>query len=176
MAQAGVSGTSSSGRFWLCPQCNRHVPLRLESCRCGCVRPEGLAASPAAPPLPDSPTLPPVLARTAVAASASPDEIVYPNERTLFALSLVISIGFWLFLLVGTFGLALVYALIFFVFYLFAQSGLIAYIKGNAVRITPQQYPDLHQRLAASCQRLGMSAVPARQVRGRSGRDGNGRR
>jgi Zn-dependent protease with chaperone function len=71
-------------------------------------------------------------------------------------LSLIISIGFWLVLLVGTLGLALVYALMFFVFYLFAQSGLIAYIKGNAVRITPQQYPDLHQRLSSSCQRLGM--------------------
>jgi Zn-dependent protease with chaperone function len=156
MAQAGVSGTSSSGRFWLCPQCNRHVPLRLESCRCGCARPEGLAASPTAPPLPDSPAPSPVVARTAVAAAASLDELVYANERTLFMISLVISIGFWLVLLVGTFGLALVYALMFFVFYLFAQSGLIAYIKGNAVRITPQQYPDLHQRLAASCQRFGM--------------------
>ncbi len=159
MAQAGVSGTGSSGRFWLCPQCNRHVPLRIESCRCGCVRPEGLAASPTAP-LSGSPIPAPVAARTAVAGSASPDELVYPNERTLFALSLVISIGFWLFLLVGTFGLVLVYALMFFVFYLFAQSGLIAYIKGNAVRITPQQYPDLHQRLSASCQRLGMEVVP----------------
>jgi Zn-dependent protease with chaperone function len=160
MAQAGVSGTSASGRFWLCPQCNRHVPLRLDGCRCGCARPEGLAASPAAPPLSDSPGPGPVVARTTVAAAAALDELVYPHERTLFALSLVISIGFWLFLLVGTFGLVLVYALMFFVFYLFAQSGLIAYIKGNAVRVTPQQYPDLHQRLSASCQRLGMEVAP----------------
>jgi Zn-dependent protease with chaperone function/type II secretory pathway pseudopilin PulG len=91
---------------------------------------------------------------------APQDDLVYANERALFTISLVISIGFWLLLLVGTLGLALFYALMFFVFYLFAQSGLIAFIKGNAVRITPQQYPDLHQRLEASCQRLGMSAVP----------------
>ena len=63
-------------------------------------------------------------------------------------------------LLVGTFGFALIYALAGFVFYLFAQSGLIAYIKGNAIRITPQQYPDLHQRLTACCQRLGIGEVP----------------
>jgi Zn-dependent protease with chaperone function/type II secretory pathway pseudopilin PulG len=88
------------------------------------------------------------------------DDLVYPNERPLFTIALVISIGFWLVLLVGTLGLALFYALMFFVFYLFAQSGLIAYIKGNAVRITPQQYPDLHQRLSGCCQRLGMSGVP----------------
>jgi Zn-dependent protease with chaperone function/type II secretory pathway pseudopilin PulG len=86
--------------------------------------------------------------------------LVYPNEPPLFLISLVLSVGFWLLLLVGTLGLALIYALMFFVVYLFAQSGLIAYIKGNAVRITPQQFPDLHQRLEACCQRIGMAAVP----------------
>jgi Zn-dependent protease with chaperone function/type II secretory pathway pseudopilin PulG len=88
------------------------------------------------------------------------EDLVYPNERPLFTISLVLSAGFWLLLLVGTLGIALVYALLFFILYLFAQSGLIAYIRGNAVRITPQQYPDLYQRLEACCQRLGMSEVP----------------
>ena len=164
MAQSGVSGTGASGRFWLCPQCNRHVPMRVESCRCGTGRPEGLAPSPTAPPLPGMPAAAPSHAPTYApaydAAAAPREELVYPHERTLFPIALVISIGFWLLLLVGTLGIALFYALIFFVFYLFAQSGLIAYIKGNAVRITPQQYPDLHQRLSACCQRLGMGAVP----------------
>ena len=93
-------------------------------------------------------------------AATTADELVYPNEKILFPIALVLSIGFWLLLLVGTLGIALFYALIFFVFYLFAQSGLIAYVKGNAVRITPQQYPELHQRLVACCQRLGMGTVP----------------
>ena len=156
MTQAGVSGTSASGRFWLCPQCSRHVPVRIESCRCGCARPEGLLGSPPAAPEAGPPAPVQSQPRGSSAAPASLDDLVYPNERTLFMLSLVISIAFWLVLLVGTFGLVLVYALMFFVFYLFAQSGLIAYIKGNAVRITAQQYPDLHQRLLACCQRLGM--------------------
>jgi Zn-dependent protease with chaperone function/type II secretory pathway pseudopilin PulG len=72
----------------------------------------------------------------------------------------VLSVGFWLLLLVGTLGIALVYALLFFVVYLFAQSGLIAYVKGNAVRLTPQQYPDLHARLDDCCRRLGLATVP----------------
>jgi Zn-dependent protease with chaperone function/type II secretory pathway pseudopilin PulG len=93
-------------------------------------------------------------------ASASLDDLVYPNERVLFPIALLISIGFWLLLLVGTLGIALIYAVAGFVFYLFAQSGLIAYIRGNAIRITPQQYPDLHQRLSACCQRLGIGDVP----------------
>jgi len=164
MGQTGAFGTSASGRFWLCPQCKRHVPMRQDSCRCGGTRPEGASASTAAstapPPLPPSHVAAAPYPAGRSAASASPDELVYPNEPTLFAIGLVISIGFWLLLLVGTLGIALLYALMFFVFYLFAQSGLIAYIKGNAVRITPQQYPDLHHRLSACCQRLGLAAVP----------------
>ncbi|HSD65643.1 MAG TPA: M48 family metallopeptidase [Vicinamibacteria bacterium] len=137
-----------TGRFWLCPKCGRHVPGRLENCRCGASR----ADAPSSPAVvPDSP-----LSSTAEAAS----DLVYPNENPLFAISLVLSVVFWLLVLVGTLGIALLYALLFFVFYLFAQSALIAHIKGTAVRITPQQFPDLHERLAGCCRRLGIDAVP----------------
>ena len=125
----------------------------------------------AAPAVAVPPAAPAPLTATAVAqaipytpgrsvAAESPDELIYPNERSLFPIALVLSIGFWLVLLVGTLGIALFYAAAGFVFYLFAQSGLIAYIKGNAVRITPQQYPDLYDKLAACCGRLGMGEVP----------------
>ena len=175
MAQGGALGSSASGRFWICPKCNRHVPARLDACRCGGTKadlgasPEAPAAIPppdatlpgiAPPPLPVPPVAAAAYAGGRSAAFTSLDELVYPNERSLFAIGLAISAGFWLVLLIGTMGLALVYALFGFVFYLFAQSGLIAYIRGNAVRITPQQYPDLYQRLSACCQRLGIAEVP----------------
>jgi len=88
------------------------------------------------------------------------DDLVYPNERSLFAIGLVVSLPVWLLLVVGTLGLAFVYALLFFVFYLFAQSGLIAHLKGTGVRISPQQFPDLHQRLTTCCAKLGIDPVP----------------
>ena len=137
---------------------------------CGGTRPEGLAAppTPSAVPATAAPIAPPPLAVTPATpyavgrstASASIDDLVYPNEAALFPIAATLSIAFWLVLLVGTFGIALLYALAGFVFYLFAQSGLIAYIKGNAIRLTPQQYPDLHQKLFACCQRLGIGDVP----------------
>jgi Zn-dependent protease with chaperone function/type II secretory pathway pseudopilin PulG len=143
-----MTSAQETGRFWLCPKCGRHVPGRLEACRCGATRPEGEAAPAVGPgpqPLP---------------ASAPAGDMVYANENPLFTISLVISAVVWLIVLVGTLGFALIYAALFFVFYLFAQSGVIAYIKGTAVKLTPQQYPDLHERLTACCRRLGLAEVP----------------
>jgi Zn-dependent protease with chaperone function len=81
---------------------------------------------------------------------------IYPKEKTLFALSLAVSAVFWLIVLAATLGTALVYVALYFVAYLFAHSGLICYLRGNAVRISETQFPDLHARLEQCCERLGM--------------------
>jgi Zn-dependent protease with chaperone function/type II secretory pathway pseudopilin PulG len=136
-----------TGRYWRCPKCGRHVPSRLEVCRCGGNRAEAAAE-------------PEVVAAPPPSSGGAAGDLVYANEPPLFAISLVISVVFWLLLLVGTLGFALLYAALFFVFYLFAQSALIAYIKGTAIKITPRQFPDLHDRLTACCRRLGIDTVP----------------
>jgi hypothetical protein len=64
------------------------------------------------------------------------NELVYPRERTLGTITLVLGILVWLLLIVGTFGGALVALLVGFVLYLFAQSAFIAYIKGNGVELS----------------------------------------
>src|SRR4051812_18745377 len=87
-------------------------------------------------------------------------ELVYKNEKTLFGIMLAGSILIWAALVIGTVGMALVYLLLFFISYCFAQSALVSYLKGTAVRITPQQFPDLHQRIEVCCQRLGLDVVP----------------
>ena len=87
-------------------------------------------------------------------------DLVYKKERTLFALMLALSVVIWLALLIGTVGMVLIWGLIFFLGYVFAHSALIAHIKGNAVRITAQQFPDLHQQIAACCQKLHQADQP----------------
>ncbi len=88
------------------------------------------------------------------------NDLIYKHERPLFGISLAVSVCVWLLLVVATFGMVLLYLPFVFVMYLFAQSALIAYIKGNAVKITPGQYPDLYERLRACCDRLHITTVP----------------
>ena len=88
------------------------------------------------------------------------EALVYPRERTLGTLTLVIGMLIWVLLIVGTIGIALIYLLFGFIFYLFAHSALIAYIKGNCVELTAQQFPDLRARFDACCDKLGITDKP----------------
>ena len=92
------------------------------------------------------------------------DPLVYPRERTLGTITLVIGLLFWALMLLGTLGLALVYLLFFFVIYLFAQSALISYVKGNGVALSADQFPDLHRRFEACCDKLGLPQPPEAYV------------
>jgi Zn-dependent protease with chaperone function/Tfp pilus assembly major pilin PilA len=87
-------------------------------------------------------------------------DLVYKNEKTLFALMLVLSLLAWAALVAGM-GLAVFgYALAFFLFYCFAQSALISYIKGTGVRITHEQFPDLERQIRACCVKLDLEKEP----------------
>lgn len=87
-------------------------------------------------------------------------DLVYKNEKTLFALMLVLSLLAWAALVAGIGWAVLGYALAFFLFYCFAQSALISYIKGTGVRITHEQFPDLERQIAACCAKLGLARAP----------------
>src|SRR5260370_33711961 len=86
--------------------------------------------------------------------------LVYKREGTLFAIHVVIATVFWLALIVVTVGLALVWILFLFVIYLFVHSGLIAWLRGNGVRITPEQFPDLHASYVHCGGPLGVAPAP----------------
>jgi len=88
------------------------------------------------------------------------DPLVYPRERTLGGLALVLGLLVWAALVLGTLGIALVYVLMGFIGYCFAQSAFIAWIKGTGVRLSPTQLPELHARFQACCARLGIQAPP----------------
>ena len=88
------------------------------------------------------------------------NELVYPRERTLGIITLVLGILVWLGLIIGTVGTALVGLAFGFVMYLFAQSTLISYIKGNGVELSETQFPDLHAQFVACCEQLELKIHP----------------
>lgn len=87
-------------------------------------------------------------------------DLVYKTEKPLFAVSIAIGTIAWLALIVGTFGIALVYVLLFLIVYLFVQSGFIAYLRGNTIELSESQFPDLYQQYIEACERLDIKEVP----------------
>ncbi|WP_417070498.1 M48 family metalloprotease [Niveibacterium terrae] len=92
------------------------------------------------------------------------NELVYPRERSLGAITLIIGVLLWLALILGTFGTALIVLAVGFVFYLFAQSALIAHLKGNGVELSAAQFPDLHAHFVECCERLQIRSRPQAYV------------
>ena len=56
--------------------------------------------------------------------------------------------------------MALIYLLFGFVFYVFAHSAFISWLRGNAVLLSQAQPPDLRARFEACCTRLGLTEPP----------------
>lgn len=92
------------------------------------------------------------------------NELVYPRERTLGAITLALGVLVWLGLIAGTFGAALAVLAVGFVMYLFAQSMLIAYIRGNGVELSEAQFPDLYAQFTTCCDRLQIRNRPQAYV------------
>jgi Zn-dependent protease with chaperone function/type II secretory pathway pseudopilin PulG len=88
------------------------------------------------------------------------DPWVYPRERWLGNITLGLGVLIWGLLVLGTLGIALIYVLLGFIGYVFAQSAVIAWIKGTAVKVTPAQLPELHARFKACCGYLGIEKEP----------------
>jgi len=87
-------------------------------------------------------------------------DLVYKNEKVLKVVSLIISALAWAAILYFSKGLVLIYVLLFGLIYLFAQSALIAHIKGTGVRVAADQYVDLHERFEKCCQQIGLERAP----------------
>jgi Zn-dependent protease with chaperone function/type II secretory pathway pseudopilin PulG len=88
------------------------------------------------------------------------NELVYPRERMLGTISLILGILVWLFLIIGTFGVTLFLLAFGFVLYLFIHSTLISHIKGNGVELSETQFPDLHAQFINCCDRLQFKKRP----------------
>lgn len=86
--------------------------------------------------------------------------LIYKNEKPLFRIAALLSAIFWVALIVGTFGVVLIYVILGYLFFLFAHSAFISYLKGAGVRICEDQYPDLYEKLTRGCSKVGLKEIP----------------
>lgn len=87
-------------------------------------------------------------------------DLVYKHEKPLFCIAAVLSAVFWILLTAGTFGFLLIYLPLAYLFFLFAHSAFISHLKGSGVKITEEQYPDLHEKLIRGCSKVGLNEIP----------------
>ena len=94
------------------------------------------------------------------ASEITTEDLVYPRERVLAAVTLVLGLLGWLALIVGTVGVALAFIAIGALAYLFAHSALIAHVKGNGVELSTEQFPDVYAQFVECCRRLDIAHPP----------------
>jgi Zn-dependent protease with chaperone function/type II secretory pathway pseudopilin PulG len=109
------------------------------------------------------------------------NENVFPRDRALTAVSMVIGVLVWAAVgavgirqvpvpaLIGVASTALIVILLSFVAYVFAKSAAIAHLRGNAIEVTEQQLPDIFNQLKACCQALGVPKNPTMFVQNGNG-------
>ncbi|MDP3940056.1 MAG: M48 family metallopeptidase [Deltaproteobacteria bacterium] len=92
--------------------------------------------------------------------AAAPPLVVsrWPSERPLFVLVLMVSLGFWCLLAVSIVGL--LYAVLIGIFFGIAHLIFIAHLRGSAVRLGPEQLPELYGRVQELAGRLRMRKTP----------------
>lgn len=81
-----------------------------------------------------------------------------PNEQLFTILVVLVSIAVWILLAVTIFGL--IYVALFGVIFFIGHVLFISHIRGNGVRLGPDQLPDLYQAVERLAKRLGFEKVP----------------
>ena len=103
-------------------------------------------------------------------AGTSPGKLVNPRERFLYALMVLVSLGVYGGLILAAVanpevGASIVaYGLMFSLIGLFAHGLALGRVRGNAVRVSERQFPQLHRLVAAHSRRLGLKQPPSMYV------------
>jgi Zn-dependent protease with chaperone function len=82
----------------------------------------------------------------------------WSSERPLLALVWLTAIGVWIALAVSLIGIA--YAAFLGIFFFVAHIAFITHLRGNAVRLGPDQMPELYNRVVALAERIGLPRAP----------------
>jgi Zn-dependent protease with chaperone function len=86
----------------------------------------------------------------------------WPTELPLLVLVVMAAAGVWALLALSIFGI--VYAAFIAVFLFLGHVGFIAYVRGSAVRVGPEQLPELDARVRELSARAGLPEPPAAYV------------
>lgn len=101
----------------------------------------------------DEPSAPP--------AFSTPGNIrPYKHEHSLFTALAIVAVTLMVLLTIVTVGTIWLYALLGYTMYLILASYLISYVRGNGVKITDTQFPDLHSKLLRCCDVAGIKEPP----------------
>ncbi len=82
----------------------------------------------------------------------------WPTELPLQAICILVSLGIYALLVLSVIGL--LYAVAIAAFFMTVQAMLVAHVRGSAVRLGPDQFPDLHRRVQEIAARIGLEQVP----------------
>ena len=82
----------------------------------------------------------------------------WPGERPLRVALTLVSLAIWALIILSIVGV--IYALAIGLFIFFAHLMFVAYVKGSAVRLGPDQFPDLYQRVQELATRAGLRKAP----------------
>ena len=82
----------------------------------------------------------------------------WPSETPLLVLVSLVAAGLWLLFAFSIIGI--VYALLLGVFFFLAHVSFIAHIRGSAVRLSADQFPELHERVVELSARAGLATPP----------------
>jgi Zn-dependent protease with chaperone function len=94
----------------------------------------------------------------ALPAFAQPRVERWPTEIPLFVLVVLASVAIWLLLAVSVIGG--IYAAMIALFLFFSHVVFVTHVRGSAVRLGPQQFPELWQRVEELSRRAGLAAPP----------------
>src|SRR5262245_40383028 len=82
----------------------------------------------------------------------------WPSEDLWFALALIVSVGLWLLALVTIIGF--VYGLVLGIFFFVMHLAFVAHVRGNGVRVGPNQFPEVHAAVEDLSRRMGIKKAP----------------
>ena len=82
----------------------------------------------------------------------------WPSEGPLFALVVLFSLGIWATLAISILGF--IYAAILGFFFFFVHLAFVTHLRGSAVRLGPEQFPELHARVQELARTAGLTYEP----------------